>query len=84
VALLKPNEMRSLLKIGHFFNKRGLFNKGVSEAIDKWKRGDSSGRASDVFIKSGKWIKVCTKFYDKITKLLSETKKEVFIFLFTA
>jgi hypothetical protein len=29
VAILKPNEIRSLLKIGHF-NKTGIFNKGVS------------------------------------------------------
>jgi hypothetical protein len=31
VALLKPNEMKCLLNIGHF-NKKGLFNKRVSEA----------------------------------------------------
>ncbi len=42
--LLKPNEMRSLLKLG-IFNKRGLFNKGVSEPINEWKRRDGSGSA---------------------------------------
>jgi hypothetical protein len=32
MALIKLNEMRSLLKMG------GLFNNGVSEAIDKWEK----------------------------------------------
>jgi len=31
-ALLKLNEMRSIIKNGRIFNKGGLFNKGVSEA----------------------------------------------------
>jgi hypothetical protein len=36
-ALLKLNEMESLLKMGTF-NKRVLFNKRESKAFDEWKR----------------------------------------------
>jgi hypothetical protein len=34
-ALLKLNEMRSLLKMPPILNTGGLFNKGVSEALQK-------------------------------------------------
>jgi hypothetical protein len=44
VALLKLNEMRSLLKIGLFI-KRGFLIKGASEAIEEWTRRGSSGSA---------------------------------------
>jgi hypothetical protein len=39
VALLKLNEMERLfLKNVGIFNKGGLFNKGMSEAIGEWRK----------------------------------------------
>jgi hypothetical protein len=41
--------MVSLLKNEGIFNKEGLFNKGVSEAIDEWRvSGGGSGSAETV------------------------------------
>jgi hypothetical protein len=46
-ALLKPNEMRRI-KNGGIYNKGGLFNKALSEAIDEWRKRDGSGSAETV------------------------------------
>jgi len=45
----------------------------MSEAYQRMEKGrDGSGSALDIFIKvngSCKWIKVCMKIYDEITKI---------------
>jgi hypothetical protein len=43
-ALLKPNEMRRIKNVG-IYNKGGLFNKAVREAIDEWRKWGGSGSA---------------------------------------
>jgi len=52
-ALLKPNEMRRI-KNGGIYNKGGLFNKALSEAIDEWRKQGGSGRQFLNFNGSGK------------------------------